>query len=226
MIMNIMQLFRRLRPGVWSGWPEKAYQREGYQQRLQAVQEHLSECLDEAPPGPVRILSMCAGDGRDVIGAVRAHRRRKDVSAWLVELNSQSVELGKGYSVNAGLERSLKFINADATVYSTYKQIAQADIVLVCGVWGHVPAGEKSMLVRAISTLCKPGGAVIWTRGTSKGIGRVREIEALFAGTWWDKSRVTYTPDAAWAIATYRYHGPAHEMPADGQIFHFQKNAG
>jgi hypothetical protein len=224
--MNLRQLFRRLRPGLWSGWPDKAYQREGYQQRLQAVQEHLAECLDDAPAGPVRILSMCAGDGRDVIGAVRAHRRRKDVAAWLVELNSQSVELGKGYSVNAGLERSLKFINADATVYETYKSIGAADIVLVCGVWGHVPANEKTLLVKAVSTLCKPGGAVIWTRGTSKGIARVREIEALFAGSWWNKGRVTYTPDATWAIATYRYRGPAHELPGDGQIFHFQKNAG
>ncbi len=224
--MNVRQLLRRLRPGVWSGWPEKAYQREGYQQRLQAVEEHLGECLDEAPAGPVRILSMCAGDGRDVIGAVRSHRRRKDIAAWLVELNSQSVELGKGYSVNAGLDRTLKFINADATIYSTYRSIGPADIVLVCGVWGHVPAHEKTLLVRAISTLCKPGGAVIWTRGTSKGIGRVREIEALFAGSWWEKERVTYTADAAWAIATYRYRGPAHELPAVGQIFHFQKDAG
>ena len=224
--MDLRTLLARFRPGVWSGWPEKAYQREGYQQRLTAVQEHLCECLDEAAPGPIRILSICAGDGRDVIGAVRSHRRRKDVAAWLVELNSQSVELGKGYSVNAGLERSLKFINDDATTYATYKGIGPADIVLICGVWGHVPVNEKSMLVRAVSTLCKPGGAVIWTRGTSKGIARVREIEALFAGNWWDKGRVTYTPDAAWAVATYRYRGPAQELPADGQIFHFQKNAG
>lgn len=224
--MNLRSLFARLRTGKWNGWPEKAYLREGYQQRLTAVQEHLCECLDDAPPGPIRILSMCAGDGRDVIGAVRSHRRRKDVVAWLVELNSQSVELGKGYSVNAGLERSLQFINGDATSYSTYKSIGAADIVLVCGVWGHVPAHEKSMLVKAISTLCKPGGSVIWTRGTSKGIARVREIESLFATNWWDKGRITYTPDATWAVATYRYCGPSQELPADGQIFHFQKNAG
>ncbi len=224
--MNLRTLWAKLRTGVWSGWPEKAYQQPGYQQRLTAVQEHLVEYLDEAPPGPIRILSMCAGDGRDVIGAVRSHRRRKDVAACLVELNSQSVELGRGYLANAGLDRTLKFINGDATVYATYQNMGPADIVLVCGVWGHVPPNEKSMLVRAITTLCKPGGTVIWTRGTSKGIARVREIEALFAGSWWDKARVTYTPDAAWAVASYRYCGPAQELPTDGQIFHFQKNAG
>lgn len=224
--MNVLKQFlRRLRPSGWSGWPEKAYKRERYQHRLQAVQEHLVECLDAAAPGPVRIISVCAGDGRDVINTVQTHRRRKDIVARLVELNDQSVALGRRRAAEAGLDRSVQFVHGDATVFATYKDLEPADIVLVCGVWGHVPSNEKAQLARAIAKLCKPGGAVIWTCGTSKGISKVREIESLLSGAWWEKSRTTYTPNAAWAIATHRYRGPAHDVPVEGQIFHFQKNA-
>jgi hypothetical protein len=224
--MKLPQLLRRLRPAVWSGWPEKAYQRQGYQRRLRVVQEHLAECLDVAPPGAVKVLSMCAGDGRDVIGVVQSHPRRNDVSAWLVELNRQSVDLGLHYTTHAGLEKSLRFVNEDATVYTTYKYIAPADIVLVCGVWGHVPPPERGGLVQAAAALTRAGGSVIWTRGVSKGMSRFDEIDSLFAEPAWEKVRVSFTADKSWAVATHRYRGPAQELPADGQIFHFQKNAG
>src|SRR3972149_3936770 len=81
--MKLRQLVRGLRPSGWSGWPEKAYQRERYQQRLLVVQEHLAACLDFALHSPVSILSICAGDGRDVIGVLHSHPYPRDVAAWL-----------------------------------------------------------------------------------------------------------------------------------------------
>ena len=52
--------------------------------RLAVVQEHLGRALDERT-GPVRLISMCAGQGRDVIPVLATHARRGDVTALLVE---------------------------------------------------------------------------------------------------------------------------------------------
>ncbi len=224
--MKLRHWLRRLGSGVWSGWPETAYQQETYQLRLLAVQRHLAECLDIAPHGSVRVISMCAGDGRDVIGVLGSHQRRKDVVAWLVELNRQSVAGGVRQTTIAGLQDSVSFINADATVCETYNGIAPSDIILLCGVWGHVPIHERGLVIRAIASLCKPGGTVIWTRGVSRGMTRLHEIQSLFAGPCWQKVRVSLTSDNKWAVATHRYCGPPKELPGSGRLFHFQPNAG
>ena len=226
--MKLRQWLRRFGSGEWGGWPEQAYQRDAYQQRLSAVQEHLAECLDAAPPGPVHIISICAGDGRDVIGVLESHPRRDDVSAWLVESNEQSVDFGIRRAQSAGLERTVNFVNEDATDYVTYRNMAPADIVLVCGVWGHVPTPERKLLLRAIASLCKPNGVVIWTRGVSKGMHRLHEIEALFAEspTAWATARISLTSDKKWGVVTHRYCGQTLERPEAGRIFRFERSAG
>jgi hypothetical protein len=223
---RLRQWFTRAGRNTWSDWPGKAYTRAGYQQRLAAVERHLDESLLLAPVGPVLIASMCAGDGRDVVGVVQSHPRRSDVIAWLVELNGNSVAAGVAHARRAGLERTVNFLHADATSFATYGNIAPADILLVCGVWGHVPLEERASLVRACGTLCTPGGVVIWTRGVRRGTARFEAIRELFAGPAWEEIRATITPDAKWAVATHRYLGPASAPPTSGQIFHFQTVAG
>src|SRR5262249_27660144 len=145
-----------LRPDAWNSWPQSAYKKQRYRHRLCAVQDHFRECLDSAPSGPIRVVSMCAGDGRDVIEVLSSHPRRNDVAAWLVELNAHSVAEGRRRAKNAGLLDRVTFLNKDATDYATYATIAPADILLVCGVWGHVPIHERTALINAIAYLCKP----------------------------------------------------------------------
>jgi hypothetical protein len=49
--------------------------------RLELVQGYLRAELDRAPAGGVRLISLCAGQGRDVIGVLAGHPRRDDVCA-------------------------------------------------------------------------------------------------------------------------------------------------
>jgi hypothetical protein len=225
-MLSLLQGLVRRRPGSrgWSGWPDEAYKREGFQQRLSFVHDHLTECLNTAPRGAVRILSICSGDGRDVLGVLESHRRATEVTASLVELDSQSVAAGESRAKESGLESAVRFLNTDATVFETYQAIAPADIVLVCGVWGHVPADERGQLVRAIECFCKRDGRVIWTRGVEKGRHRLEEIAAHFPDANWKKVRESIGPK--WGVMTHQYCGPQRAIPATGQIFNFTRHAG
>jgi hypothetical protein len=118
------------------------------------------------------------------------------------------------------------FIHADATDYATYQGMAPADIVLACGVWGHVPAHERVSLAGALAALCKPRGTVTWTRGISNGVARLREIELLFERPEWEPVRITTTVDEKWTVSSYRYVGAQIELPPAGRIFNFQRHAG
>ena len=59
------------------------------------MQGHLRAELDRAPAGHVRLISLCAGQGRDVIGVLTGHPRRDDVRARLVELDERNVALAR-----------------------------------------------------------------------------------------------------------------------------------
>jgi len=225
-MVKLRQWLARSHRNVWHGWAGRAYHKGRYQLRLSVVQAHLTECLEVAPAGPLRIVSVCAGDGRDVIGVLRSHPRRTEVTAWLVELDRVSVTAGIQLTTSEGLGKSVNFLHKDATAFETYLQIAPSDILLVCGVWGHVPVDERSQLVYALSCFCRPGGTVIWTCGAKKGGNRVQAIQSLFTGSSWECVRLSSTPDQRWAVATHRYCGPPNALPRSGPIFNFQRNAG
>jgi hypothetical protein len=67
----------------------------GLARRLAAVQDQIRTALDAAPPGPLHAISLCAGQGRDLIGVLARHPRRDDVTARLVELDPRNTEAAR-----------------------------------------------------------------------------------------------------------------------------------
>ena len=63
--------------------------------RLKCVRAHLSQAVDRAPAGRVSLVSLCAGQGRDVIGVLPDHPRRDDVRAVLVESDDRNAGLAR-----------------------------------------------------------------------------------------------------------------------------------
>ena len=75
--------------------------------RLRIVQSMVRDFLDCVPaplthPGPVRMVSLCAGQGRDVIDVVSTHPRGGDVSALLVELDPALVAFARDRAAGRG----------------------------------------------------------------------------------------------------------------------------
>ena len=70
------------RQGHWVRWHgEYGDERSSLSRRLAVVQRRLRQALDDAPAGRVRTMSMCAGQGRDVLGVLVDHPRALDVTA-------------------------------------------------------------------------------------------------------------------------------------------------
>jgi hypothetical protein len=103
----------------WVRWHENYKASPALKARLLAVREHLSRCFDSQPPGVIRVLSICAGDARDLIGLLATHPRKMDVKAHLVENNAELAEKGRKVIVEAGFEDQLEYVIADATISST-----------------------------------------------------------------------------------------------------------
>jgi hypothetical protein len=148
----------------WRAW------HEGYEdpdselgRRLALVQSQLRAALDQAPPGPIRAISVCAGQGHDIIGVLADHPRREDVSARLVELDEQNVQLARAAAGAMGLE-AVEVVAGDASLTDAYAGAVPANVILICGVFGNVAADDIANTIAHLGQLCAPEATVIWTR--------------------------------------------------------------
>jgi hypothetical protein len=150
--------------GDWVRWHE-AYDDPGsyLSARLACVQAHLSDALTAAPPGPVRLLSLCAGQGNDVLGVLPGHPRRDDVTAVLVEYDGYNAAVAAGRARKAGLT-DLEVRQADAATATNYTDVLPANVLLLCGIFGNVSNEDVRRTVLAAAAMCATGATVIWTR--------------------------------------------------------------
>jgi hypothetical protein len=131
--------------------------------RLRLVREHLSRALDAAPAGPVRLISLCAGQGHDVLGVLPGHPREPDVSAVLVESDPHNAALARRGAAEAGLSR-VEVREADAGRVSSFADALPADVLLLCGIFGNVSDRDIRRTAGAAPALCASGATVMWTR--------------------------------------------------------------
>lgn len=131
--------------------------------RLRIVQQQLSDALDRCPPGGIRIVGVCAGQGRDVIEVLRDHPRWADVTARLVELDGRNVEIARAAVVAAGFS-GIDVVHADASTTAAYLGAVPADVLLVCGVFGNIAAADVERTIAHLPGLAARGATVIWTR--------------------------------------------------------------
>ena len=149
----------------WYTWhDEYADSGSGLSRRLAAVQEQIRDALDRAPDGPLTAISICAGQGRDLIGALAGHPRADDVRARLVELDPRNTALARDLAADAGLS-GIDVVTGDAALTDNYAGYVPAYLVLVCGVYGNMSDADVERTVGYCTQLCATGGTVIWTRG-------------------------------------------------------------
>jgi hypothetical protein len=151
-------------PRDWKTW-HTAYDEPGspLAQRLAAVQDRVRIALDTAAPGPIRVLSLCAGEGRDLLPVLATHPRRADVTARLVEFDPAIAEIARTSAAAAGLS-AVDVVTGDAALTDHYRELAPAQLVLLCGIFGNIPESDIRFTVQHAAMLTARGGTVLWTR--------------------------------------------------------------
>jgi hypothetical protein len=191
--------------------------------RLECVKRRLGEAIDRCPPGPVRLLSLCAGQGHDVIGVLPDHRRRDDVRALLVEADGRNVEVARRQAAEAGLLRQVEVRQADAGTVASFADALPTDVLMLCGIFGNVSDGDIERTVSAASGLCKPGAAVIWTRHRRPPDLTSKIREWFGASGFAEVAFDALDTDRLIAVGTHRLDGARQTgAPPDGTLFSFR----
>jgi methyltransferase family protein len=152
----------------WLAW-HRAYDDPGSVQarRLTIVRSRIGESLEALGAG-ARVLSLCAGDGRDLIPEL-AVRSENGVEAVLVELDAELAASAAASAASAGL-RDVDVRAADASLPESFSDALPVDLLLLCGIFGNVPDDDIRRTIFAVPAILRPGGLVIWTRGRRDGV--------------------------------------------------------
>ena len=184
--------------------------------RLRVVQGHIDRWLDEHPDREVQVVSMCAGQGRDILEVLARRPDAGRVRADLVELDPGNAELAAQTARAAGLDR-VAVRREDAGVLDTYT--ARADLFLACGVFGNITDDEIHHTVASLPALCEPGATVIWTR-TRRAPDATPAIREWFAAAGFEEVAFEGPPGPQWSVGVHRLIVPPRDQ-ASGRMFWF-----
>jgi hypothetical protein len=134
--------------------------------RLAVVRKRLSEVLDAPGDRPTKLLSLCAGDGRDVIPVLAGPPVHIEVDALLVEWDQRLV----GRAVVAAEEAELVGVTiryADAGYPASFADFLPVDVLMLCGIFGNIEHSAVRTVIQDVRPYLRDDGTVIWTRGGS-----------------------------------------------------------
>jgi len=185
--------------------------------RLAAVRQQVAAALDRAPEGPLRLLSLCAGQGRDVLPLLREHPRGPDVQARLVEADPDNVAAARA-AAGAGVE----VVQGDAGSTDACSGAVPADVLLLCGIFGNVEDEDVRRTLHAVPVLLAPGGTVLWTRSR-----HAPDLTPAMRG-WQAEAGVEEVafvaePGQGWSVGAGVLRGPAQPLVPGERLFTFTR---
>lgn len=187
--------------------------------RLEMVRQHLRSELD-ARTGPVRIVSVCAGDGRDVLGVLEERADAERCEVTLVEILPELAQRAEEAAASLPSRPAVDVRVRDAGTTDAYAGVAPADVLVLVGVLGNITEDDVAATVAVLPQLVAPGGVVIWSQGydAERRVPALRRLltAAHFAETALD----SFDGDSA-MLGVATYDGPVAPLEPHRTFFRF-----
>lgn len=201
----------------WRAW-HRAYDdsESSLSRRLRVVRARVDALVTV---GGVRsVLSLCAGDGRDVIPVLARLDAAVDPRLVLVERDD---------ALAAAAERRARDMDVDVTVIrgdagssQTWRDETPVDLLMLCGIFGNIGDDDIQATICAVPALLNAGGCVIWTRGAFQDRDLRPQVRA-----WFERAalaEVTFDGEpAGYGVGVNRRTPDAVATPVPDRLFTF-----
>jgi SAM-dependent methyltransferase len=194
--------------------------------RMRGVRARVIAAVEVCPPGPVTLVSICGGQGREVIGALEHHPRRADLRGRLVELDPTNAEIARRSAHDAHLD-GFEVVTGDASLSDSYAGLPPVDVVVVSGVLGHLDDHDQLGLVRFLHQLLRPGGRVVWTffrlRDDPRRDAKLERMRDHFTEQRFDETTMDLLAgdEFGFTVAVSTFEGEREPFRAGERIFSF-----
>lgn len=202
----------------WHAWHDRYVDPDSsLSRRLAVVRRRIDEALSRG--GVETVLSLCAGDGRDVIPvlATRAVGERPQVT--LVELDRVLAESARQRAAQVAVDVTV--IAGDAGLRRTWGDVPPVDLLLLCGIFGNISHDDIRTTIQSVPALLHDGGTVIWTRGNrGDGVDLRPQVRQWFADAGFEE--VGYDEEAiGYGVAVHRRTDQAPLAGVPERLFSF-----
>ncbi|HEY3501713.1 MAG TPA: class I SAM-dependent methyltransferase family protein [Actinocatenispora sp.] len=168
---------------------------------------------------PTRLVSICAGQGYDVLAGLAGSAAPQRISGRLVELDEANVAAARAGLAAAGLT-GIEVVRGDAGTTDAYAGAVPADLVLACGVFGNVSDADIRRTVDTLPAFCTTGATVLWTRHR-RAPDRTGDIRSWFAAAGFAELDFVAPDDALFSVGVARWPGPTPPLPPGRRLFTF-----
>ena len=179
--------------------------------RLRVVQDQIRRALPAQPRRPVRVLSMCAGRGADLIEVLSSYPCACQVQARLVEQDPRNVAAMSASARAAGLD--LEIVEGDAAEPRLYEGAVPADLVLLCGVLGNISDADARFTIASLPQLCRTGATVVWTR-SRRPPDLTPQVRRWFTESGFAEIAFVAPEDALFSVGSCRFLGRSQPLGA------------
>ncbi|TYB37147.1 SAM-dependent methyltransferase [Micromonospora sp. AP08] len=204
----------------WQAWHEPyADENSPLSRRLRLVQQHIASWLDQRSDERLTVVSVCAGQGHDLIGVLASRSDAQRVHGTLLEYDAGNVAAAQAAANQAGLS-NLVIRQADAGQLSTYAGAVPADLVLMVGVFGNISDADVERTVAALPRLCAEGATVIWTRAR-RAPDLTPAVREWLRDAGFVEEAFHAPDDVRFSVGVHRFESPPQPLNAAGTVFTF-----
>lgn len=187
--------------------------------RLAVVQRHIRASLSGCVSAVPRVISLCAGDGRDLLDVLAEERGPRDVRARLIELDPGLAASARARAAAAQLD-SVEVICDDAAMTDLYVDAVPAELVLVCGVFGNIGDADVQRTIAGLPRLCANAATVVWTRHR-RAPDLTPKIRDWFAAAGFQERAFDSPGPNAWSVGAHVFHGDPEPLVLGTRLFTF-----
>jgi hypothetical protein len=203
----------------WVAW-HRQYERPGpLSRRLAIVRSQVERLAAERRAAPIRVLSLCSGDGRDLVEPLSRVAVPGRVSGRLVEVDATLASAARAAIAAAGLD-GLEVLQADAGSTTSLEGAVPADLVLLCGIFGNISNDDIRTTVHALPAVSAEGAAVIWTRHRREP-DLTPTIQAWFTEAGFKHEVFLPVADSTGAVGVERFAGTPTPLEPGVRLFEF-----
>lgn len=187
--------------------------------RLRQVQAWLGQELD-VRTGPLTVVSVCAGDGRDLVDVLAGRVDADRVRGVLVELHPAIAEQARDRARAAGLT-NIEVRTADAADTNSYLGAVPADVVLLVGVLGNISQEDLTRTIAATPQFCRRGTMLVWSRGRDRDDVNDQVRSQFQDAGFAELDYAELNRESKSALGAVRYQGPPVELVPNQRLFTF-----
>jgi hypothetical protein len=204
----------------WVAWHGE-YDESGspLSKRLAVVVGILTAALDDAPVGDVRVVSLCAGDARDLAAAASGHPRAEDLVGCVVEFDPTLAD--RAVLNLADVCPRIRVVCADAGDPLSFVDALPVDVLLLAGIFGNISDADIRRTIGAVPYMCRSGATVVWTRHR-RDPDLTPTIRSWFAGAGCRSVRFESPGTAKFAVGAEIHLGPTLPDPPQARLFSFR----